>query len=120
MKRLLMCLVGLLSLYACLPADSQQQKDFKPAQLEGTWYLNRADLYHTLHFQDSANVALDSHIDTMFFYQYRLHKDTMFLYEKDGKPINYNIILKLTTDSLVFENLLDNAGIQRYSKVKKF
>jgi hypothetical protein len=55
----------------------------------------------------------------MFFYQYELKNDTLFLFGKKGERITFNLIRKLSPDSLIFESLLDKADIQRYSREGK-
>ncbi|NJO03116.1 MAG: hypothetical protein HC880_16835 [Bacteroidia bacterium] len=84
--------------------------------MQGTWFANEWGLYHTIFVQDSTHLALDTHIDTMFFFSYTLEGDTLSLYRAYGQFVNQNVILKLTQDSLVFANLLDKIGVQRYSR----
>ncbi len=108
----------LLGLQGCyFPQETEKQIAY--SQLEGAWYLNQPGLYHTIYFQDSTHLALDTHIDTIFFFSYQIHSDTLFLYGEYETFINYNIIQKLTRDSLIFENLLDKEGIQRYAREKQ-
>ncbi|MCU0445961.1 MAG: hypothetical protein MUE85_13710 [Microscillaceae bacterium] len=102
---------------ACLPPTDHQTPQAQ--KLLGTWYLNENDLYNKIYFQDSSHVAFDTHLDTMFFYTYRLQNDTLLLFDKKGQLHNYNIIQKLSVDSLIFNNLLDKEGIQRYSRQEK-
>ena len=111
-----------LFMVCCQPtkpeAKKKQIQKENMAKLEGTWYLNEWDLYNRIYFQDSIHVALDSHIDTMYFYNYELKNDTLFLFDDHGRTITYSIILKLTEDSLVFAGLLDKPDIQRYSRIE--
>lgn len=123
MKKL-SCLFVFLSicLFACrhTPSEHQQGKvPFSKSQLIGTWYLNEWDLYRIIYIQDSMHLVIDNHIDTLFFYDYALKNDTLVLMGKYGTIVNYNKILKLTSDSLIFENFLDKAGVQRYSRKAK-
>jgi hypothetical protein len=105
------CLINLMS---CLPPTDYTQT--RTEKLLGTWYLNEQDLYNKIYVQDSMHIAFDTHLDTMFFYTYQLKNDTLLLFDKKGKLHNYNIIQKLTPDSLIFKNLLDKDGVQRYSR----
>ncbi|MDX2305633.1 MAG: hypothetical protein NW226_22685 [Microscillaceae bacterium] len=104
---------------SCKP-PKRSVKDIKNPYklLAGTWYLNSYELYHKIYFQDSSHVGFDTHIDTVFFYNYIVNADTLELYDQYGDMVNQNIILKLDGDSLVFANLLDKEGIQRYSRIK--
>lgn len=86
--------------------------------LLGTWYAKDYNLYHTLYVQDSAHIGLDTHIDTLFFYEYRLLGDCLALYKPHGELVNYNRILQLTPDTLVFDALLDRGEIIGYSRKK--
>jgi hypothetical protein len=103
-----------INLTSCLPPNDDKQANAE--KLLGTWYLNEQDLYNKIYFQDSMHLALDTHLDTMFFFTYQLKNDTLLLFDKKGKLHNYNIIQKLTADSLIFKNLLDKEDIQRYSR----
>lgn len=103
-----------LIVIACSPITKQKDKQVEQIFLEGTWYLNAEELYHKIYFQDSIHIGLDTHIDTIFFYTYKLQGDTLSLYDDYGDLVNHNIILKLSRDSLIFENLLDKVGVQRY------
>ena len=111
----LILIIGII--YACRPVSKSEPEEILGLDLlEGTWYLNKEELYRRILFQDSTHLALDTHIDTMFFYTYSLEGDTLCLYDDYGELINHNIILKLDKDSLIFANLLDKVGIQRYSR----
>ncbi len=123
MKQLFYLLAFLsIGLNACKrPSPDRQQVKitFPKSQLIGTWHLNEWDLYRILYIQDSTHIVIDNHIDTLFYYEYDLRHDTLVLMEKHEKIVNYNKILKLTSDSLVFGNFLDKEGIQRYSRKAK-
>lgn len=86
--------------------------------LLGTWYAREKGLYHTLYVQDSTHIGLDTHIDTTFFYKYELIGDSVAFYKANGELINYNRILHMTADTLIFESILDRAEILRYSRKK--
>ena len=86
--------------------------------LLGTWYAQEKGLYHTLYIQDSTHIGLDTHIDTTFFYRYSLVGDSLAFYKRNGELINYNRILQISPDTLVFESILDRAEILRYSRKK--
>jgi len=87
--------------------------------LGGTWFAKKHDLYHTIYIQDSTHIGLDTHIDTVFFYEYKLIGDSLALYKPHGELVNYNRILQLTPDTLVFETLLDKAEIIGYSRKRR-
>lgn len=109
-------IINLLPACTASPEDRLSKKE----QILGTWYLSEWDnLYHKLYFQDSTHLAIDTRLDTMFFYQYELKNDTLFLFGKKGERITFNLIRKLSPDSLIFESLLDKADIQRYSREGK-
>ena len=108
-----MCIVG----QACMP--SQNRSETRSDMLLGTWYAKDVNLYHTLYVQDSTHIGLDTHIDTTFFYAYKLVGDSLALYKPHGELLNYNHILQLTTDTLVFESLLDRAEILGYSRRRR-
>ncbi len=116
---LLFIIVGFVACQRTSQERQQAKITFSKSQLIGTWYLNQWDLYKTLYIQDSMHMVIDNHIDTLFFYEYDLKNDTLVLMEKYGKVVNYNKILQLNSDSLIFENFLDKAGIQRYSRKAK-
>jgi hypothetical protein len=106
------CLSLFLSCYSA--TSSNRYTDLQ--LLQGTWYGEEKDLYHTIYFQDSTHIVLDSHIDTLFNYEYKLVGSSLYLYKAHGELLNSNRILKLTSDSLIFENLIDKEGIQRYAR----
>jgi hypothetical protein len=106
-------------LLSCRRSSKQAEdipKNIVNTELIGTWYLNKWDLYHTLYIQDTTHIVIDNHIDTLFYYTYDIKGDTLNLYQKYEELVNHNRILKLTKDSLVFENFLDKADVQRYGK----
>lgn len=105
---------------ACSAPQTQYQKtETAKSKLIGTWYLNEWDLYNKIYFQDSIHVVFDNHIDTLYAYTYQLKDDTLFLFKKYQEQVNYNVILKLTDDSLIFANLLDKQGVQKYTRNEK-
>lgn len=113
-----MCILLVIVSCQAKPRVEQTQSAQDFADLKGTWTQGRPGLYHTLYVQDSIHIVLDTHIDTMFSYTYRLEADTLFLYNEFGNQVNYDLIHKLTEDSLVFESLLDRAGEQKYARKK--
>lgn len=92
-----------------------QELNRKP-KLLGTWKANHDGLYHTLYVQDSIHIALDTHLDTVFFFEYQKHGDSLLLKRSHGRPLAGHRILKLDWDSLILDGLLDRAGIQRYRR----
>ncbi len=107
----------ILTLFVCLACTPRTDKgQARKNMLIGTWYAEKKGLYHTLYVQDTAHIGLDTHIDTTLFYEYRLLGDSLALYKPHGELINYNKILQLTPDTLVFESLLDRAEVLGYSK----
>lgn len=120
-KNLFKLLIFIFVISSCQAPSSEEEETQDPkdfAELTGTWSQNTQGLYHTIYVQDSMHIVLDTHIDTMISYTYRLQTDTLFLYNEYGNQVNYNLILKLTDDSLIFENLLDRVGIQKYARKK--
>ena len=110
----------LLLFFSCtLPKENKNNAVDLKNKIIGTWYLNEWDLYNKIYVQDSTHIIFDNHIDTLYVFTYQIKGDTLFLYKRHGELVNYNIIQKLTNDSLVFENLLDKQGIQKYSRVEK-
>ena len=102
---------------ACTPS----KKDTNHGKIVGTWYANEANLYHTLYFQDSLHLALDTHIDTTFFYEYHFIGDSaLAICKKYAQVISRHKILKLDQDSLVLQGLLDRGDTLRYGKARKF
>jgi hypothetical protein len=99
---------------ACTPPKSPHEN--RVEMLQGTWHTPTKQLYHTLYIQDSVHIGLDTHIDTVFFYEYKLVGDSLAIYKPHGELVNYNRILQLTSDTLVFEQLLDRHTVIGYSK----
>ncbi|GAB4395798.1 MAG: hypothetical protein OHK0053_06590 [Microscillaceae bacterium] len=109
--------LAVMALEGCHPRETSYLQHPAAAQLLiGTWQSGESDLYHTLYFQDSLHLVLDSHLDTLFYYTYRLRGDSLWLYREYGRPLTYCLILKLSPDSLVFAQLLDRAGPIRYGR----
>ncbi|TAE19088.1 MAG: hypothetical protein EAZ95_02625 [Bacteroidetes bacterium] len=116
--KIFLSFVALSALFlACSPP--QRSSDRRLDMIHGTWYASHKGLYHTLYFQDSTHIGLDTHIDTTFFYDYKIIGDSLALYKPHGELLNYNPILKLTPDTLVFEYLLDRGKIACYSRRKR-
>lgn len=111
--------VGLMTglLFSCSPPQNQRTNRLE--MLAGTWYAKDYNLYHTIYVQDSTHIALDTHIDTTFFYEYKLLGDTLALYKPHGELVNHNRILLLTADTLVLEALLDRDEILAYSRRRR-
>lgn len=86
----------------------------------GTWKRAEWDLYHTLYFQDSIHIGLDTHIDTIFFLEYEIKKNELLLYDKNQQLIKSQKILKLSSDSLVLESLLDKPQRMAYARKEGF
>lgn len=101
---------------ACTPEPPLNKQQARLGMFGGTWYSREKGLYHTLYVQDSSHIGLDTHMDTVLFFAYKIVGDSLALYHKHGKLINYNRILKLTDDTLVFESLLDRGEPLGYSK----
>ncbi len=123
---ILFCLCVVFFSVSCKSRSQGQSSQALPAvaaiksdELIGTWYSNEWDLYHTIYVQDSTHLVIENHIDTLFFYDYALRRDTLFIYKKYGQLVSYHPILRLTKDSLIFDGFLDKPAIQRYSRTKK-
>jgi hypothetical protein len=104
-----------LGLLACLPP--RNPRNLRLEMLQGTWYAPKKGLYHTIYVQDSTHIAFDTHIDTVFFYEYKIEGDSLALYKPHGEFVNHNRILLLSYDSLVFDNLLDTGDRLYYTRV---
>lgn len=105
---------GLSALEGCkLPSPEELNR--KP-ELRGTWEAPHHGLYHTLYVQDSIHIAVDTHLDTVFFYEYLHTGDTLQLLRSHGRHLATHRILKLDWDSLILDGLLDRPGIQRYRR----
>ncbi|HAS42065.1 MAG TPA: hypothetical protein DCS93_16410 [Microscillaceae bacterium] len=82
----------------------------------GIWYLNEWDLYHTIRFIDKQKVEFYTHIDTILTYDYEMRPDSLLIFNEQGQRLYINLINDLTKDTLVFENLMEKAGSQHYSR----
>ena len=86
--------------------------------IKGKWYLNKWTMYHTLSFADTT-VFVDNHIDSVFYSNYYLHKDTLFLKDND-RTIRYkNRIIAISKDTLIIKSFGNGADTLRYSRTKR-
>ncbi len=94
--------------------DSKKYKE----SIIGKWLLTTTEFdYPTIDFQKDNSVIFSSTGDTLYSYAYHLNNDTLIL-QNGNAPIIKNKILKLTSDSLFFENLLIHHNPQLYLRKK--
>lgn len=103
---------------AMVTQTQKKVSDYKQQALDimGLWYLNEWDLYHTIRFIDKQRVEFDTHIDTILTYDYEIRPDSLIIYNEGGDRLYINLIEKLSRDTLVFKNLMEKVGSQRYSR----
>ena len=82
----------------------------------GIWYLNEWDLYHTIRFIDKQKVEFHTHIDTILTYDYEMRPDSLLIFNEQGHRFFINLFNDLSRDTLIFENLMEKAGNQHYSR----
>ena len=84
--------------------------------LIGTWVLSDKKVvnYPEIVFSDKATTLFKSRGDTLYRYQYQLKSDnTIELVAINGEKYTGKIV-KLNADSLIFEGLINQEGIQTY------
>lgn len=106
--------IGLILIQVCSLPDPKELN--RKPDLLGTWQAEHQGLYHTLYVQDSIHIALDTHLDTVFFLEYQKMGDSLILKRSHGRILAHHRILKLDWDSLILDGLLDRPGLQRYRR----
>ena len=102
--------------------NTQNEKDdevnISAEKLAGKWYLNKWTYYHTLVF-DKDRIFVDNHIDSVFYLNYKLSKDTLITWTENPKKVCKNRLLKVTNDTLIFKEFLDAKHKIGYSKTER-
>lgn len=88
------------------------------ADIVGTWHRPEWDLYRTLYFQADSTAVFDNHIDSLYFYAYRVRGDTLVLIY-DSTVVHRSPILKLTEDSLVLGGWPEMPGTFGYARIRE-
>ncbi|CCG52990.1 Hypothetical lipoprotein precursor [Flavobacterium indicum GPTSA100-9 = DSM 17447] len=98
--------------------EKKEQKNISAEQLAGKWYLNKWTYYHTLVFNEHS-IYVDNHIDSVFFLKFRLSHDTLITWSDNPKKVSKNRILKVSKDTLIFEEFLNIKHKIGYSKTER-
>jgi hypothetical protein len=102
-----------LFIIACCPKD---HKIFNGQNIYGSWYLHSSLInYPELTFSVDSIAIFKSRGDTVYRFRFYTKNDTLFLTDFFKKRATAKI-LTLSQDSLIFETLLENNSIQRYSR----
>ena len=117
MKKLFFISGSLLLLYSCVTSKTNQN-DWNEL-IEGNWRLTvkYQTNYPTIQFTKGGAV-FNSLADTIYGFSCTLKRKDLILF--DGiNPKTHNRIIKLTQDSLIFENLLEHKTPQVYIRESK-
>ncbi len=104
----------LLLFTSCQPSQYRDTPD--PKLVLGNWQRPQWDYYNGLVFGSDSEVAVLNHIDTVYWFQYRIEGKILVLKTADGKRFE-STILKLTLDSLVLDHLLEKSDTLRYARI---
>ncbi|MDB5272089.1 MAG: hypothetical protein JWO58_456 [Chitinophagaceae bacterium] len=103
-----------LFVISSLVLSCSMSKNHKKNLLEGEWKLIDNQLnYPSIRFDKLNTALLTSRADTIYRFTYNVRSDKLILKDLNGK-VYENRILKLDSDSLIFENLFKNNFIQKY------
>lgn len=108
---------SLILLYSCITSKTNQNDWNK--LIEGSWKLTvkYQTNYPTIQFT-KGGVVFNSLVDTIYGFSCTLKRKDLILF--DGiNPGTHNKIIKLTQDSLIFENLLEHKTLQVYIRESK-
>ena len=107
----------LLTLFVVV-ACSRTESKISPADIKGTWYVNKWTTYHTLTFDDST-VSVANNVDTVFTLSYVIKDNSLVTVTHYGNKMMVNKIDKLTIDSLVLDGVHDVKEKRKYSRTKR-
>ena len=112
----------LLLFYILLLLSCNSSKNIIGKRLiEGKWvWLSPRNTmnYPGLEFRKGGYATFESFGDTVYTFKYHFKKNDLQIVNINGDKIYHNKILKLTSDSLIFENLIELEGKQIYYKEK--
>src|SRR5262245_59219974 len=99
-------------IYSCM-SPRQNKQEIRPSELSGTYCLVSKQVnYPSISFKKDSIAIFTSLGDTIYYFKFYVNYDKLFLINKD--KLIENRILKLSNDSLIFENLVDDNTKQIY------
>ena len=116
MRKITYIIFLLIILQSCKKSNNKNLQ-INAENLKGKWYLNKWTYYHTLDF-DGDSIYVDNHIDSTFYLNYRLSKDTLITWSQNSTKLNKDRILKISKDTLVLNHFLNNKEEFNYSKTE--
>jgi hypothetical protein len=105
-------LLILIICYACI-SQKKNRKGIQEPDLIGTWCLTTKQInYPSISFKKDSIAIFTSLGDTIYSFKYYMNNKNLYLV--NDNRLTENKILKLTRDSLVFENLVEHNIRQIY------
>lgn len=68
---------------------------------------------------EKKSIFVDNHIDSVFVLNFRLSNDTIISWCNDPNKLWKNKILKISKDTLIFEEFLNNKHEDIYTRIKR-
>ena len=95
------------------------QQNYRLENIVGKWLLTVKQVnYPSLIFSSDSTAIFNSMGDTVYRYKFYIDKTELVLRDINGKTTK-DKILKVDSDSLIFETLADNKTVQKYCKAHK-